>query len=635
MPPQPRQLNPFSYLPRRLQIVTGLTLFLIFCVLFLGSSTSDPLDPYVKSIPGGQRLHDSAENFLDHAEEAIHNYNPFGTPAHKPAPEQANSSVGETRWLSDWTWRNPFSSSTTFDEERAVLPPLQQRQAIYTYWNETGRRSDEKSRNAEKELLTIWRRAWWAQGFKPVVLGPGEAMNNPLYRTMQGLPLENAMNAELMRWLAWGNMGTGIFSNWLTLPMAAHDDATLAFLRRGEFPKLTRFKGLGDGLFVGSKDDVDRAIKQAISNPKVGNFTSMIEALHTETLVEDDKVSGLAFYSRATITKNYKLIGDKFGNKSTIADGMAMLPILINSHLHLTWQSSFPDGIAVLKPLPHHTSNLIEPAIDLARNLSQCPDTPIPTSCPPNNSKCKPCNPSYHMRLSTPPVFRNKTSAFQIATVPHPYTMSSLEKQRDHFNAKSIRRETKRDVWTLAATQEILGSGISSFSRLTPLKDAIASEAGISSSLWVSAERPFDGSSEKDLDELDWIFGFKLPRAPERTGQSETPVPGPERRPKKPSPEYGDAKPLTDVELEQEKALLMKARMAVDNGRRGSRGVKHAQKVREMVEAWSLADTEIWKFIRALNARRRIERIKWEEEEEEYLGKGTFGRWIDKISRDV
>ena len=54
-------------------------------------------------------------------------------------------------------------------------------------------------------------------------------------------------------------------------------------------------------------------------------------------------------------------------------------------------------------------------------------------------------------------------------------------------------------------------------------------------------------------------------------------------------------------------------------------------RVREAVEAWNLADTEAWKFVRAFGARKAMEKAKWEEEEQRYLEKGMVGRWVDKV----
>lgn len=635
------RLNPCTYLPRRLQIVGSLTAFVLLCIVLLGSSEPGDADPYLNQLPFGLQLQSGAHQVVDSLPRlpkelprvnTPHWLNPFRGPAHTPPPEQSNSSSGEARWYSDFKWRNPFSSSVTLDEERAVLPPLKERPPVYTYFDISAHKKDERSRSAEQELLQIWRRAWWAQGFRPVVLGKPEAMNNPLYRAVQGLELEPELDMEMMRWLAWGNMGTGILCNWLAVPMASRDDLLLSFLRRGEYPSLTRYDGLENGLFIGSKEDIERALKTAISSPAIKRVKSMAEAVPAGTIASDSEHSGIAFYSTTTIKQKYATIKQKLDNPASVGDGLAMLPALINSHLHMTWQENFRSGIAVLKPIPEHMTSLIEPAIDIARNLSQCPDTPIPTSCPPNRPRCQPCVSSHPMLISTPPLFRNTSTLFTIGTVPHPYTMTSLKHTRSELDTRFVRRETSRDPWILAATKEFLGTGLSSFNRLVYLKDAVASDFGASRSLWLTAERPpAIGSSEKDLEELDWIFGFKLPRTAMPSGKSETPVPGPERRPPPPKQEFGDGPVPTVQELAKEKDLLEKAKMFIQRAGRG-RGDAAFTRTRDMVEAWNLADTEAWKFVRAWNARRRLERRKWEDEEEAFLGKGVFDRWIDKIT---
>jgi hypothetical protein len=53
--------------------------------------------------------------------------------------------------------------------------------------------------------------------------------------------------------------------------------------------------------------------------------------------------------------------------------------------------------------------------------------------------------------------------------------------------------------------------------------------------------------------------------------------------------------------------------------------------VKAAVEAWNLADTEIWRFVRAFGARKAMERAKWAEEEERFLSEGVVGRWVDKV----
>ena len=637
--------NPCSYLPRRLQIVASLTSIVLFCIIFLGTSSSDQYDPYLNNVPYGPKLQSGAHVAVDAAHQVVdrlpklpNSLNPFGQPAHSPPPEQANSTSGDAKWFSDWKWQNPFSSSITLDEERSVLPPEKNRPPIYTYFDLSGHRKDEKSVKAERELLQIWRRAWWAKGFKPLVLGQAEARNNPLYRTLMGKELEKEMEFELQRWLAWSTMGSGILCNWLTLPMGGYDDALVTFLRRGEYPALTRYEGLENGLFVGPREEIDKAIKGALANEDIKKIKSFITAVPDKTFKVDKHSEGIAFYSTANIKAKYALLRDKFDAGAT-SEALSFLPQLINSHLHQTWQALYPSGIAVLKPIPQHTTSIIEPAIDIARNLSTCPSSPIPASCPPNKKTCRTCVASQEQAITTPPVFRNTSTLFTIATIPHPYTTQSLLHSRDDLNVKFVRRETNRDLWILAATKELLGTGLSSFARLTSFKDIVASDFSSSRTLWLTAETPFDVDDEKDMEALDWLFGFQLPRGETgalKSGKSETPVPGPERRPPPPKQEF-EGTPPSEKELKTEQLMLDKARTAIHRGSSVTASLQSKQKVvkrnKGVVEAWNLADTEAWKFVRAYNARKGVERERWEEEEEAFLGKGMFGRFVDKITR--
>lgn len=523
---------------------------------------------------------------------------------------------------------NPFSSAVTQDD-RSVLPPLKSRPPVYTYFDPAGRHVDETSKKVELELLEIWRRAWWAQGFKPVVLSRSEAMNNPYYPKVQKLDLDPEMELELRRWLAWGNMGSGILCNWLTVPMAHYDDPLLSFLRRGEYSSLTRYEDLESGLFVGTKDDVNKAIQEALDSRVLDTAKSMVQVAKDMFEVEQDH-DGIAFYSTKKIKEIYRPIAEKLEHEETRAVGLAMLPPLINGHLQMTWQNNFPQGIAVLKPIAQNTTWMIEPAIDIARNLSTCPASPIQASCPPNRPKCAPCVSTAPMIISTPPVFRNRSSLFTIGTVPHPYTLQSLIHSKEYMDVRYIRRHTKRDVWITAATKELLGTGISSFARLADLKDAVASDYGSARSLWLTSEDPIYLRTEKDMLEMDWIFGFKIPRRPLEDGKSETPVPGPERRPPPPKQEFDGPKP-TEKQLKLQKTIGENAKATIKKGEKRN-GQRSLVALRNAIEAWNMADTEAWKFVRAFNARRQVERQKWQKEEEAYLGKGLVDRWKDSFT---
>lgn len=204
--------------------------------------------------------------------------NPFRPKSHAP-PRKKEDSHEDSAWFSDWKWLStPFSSSFTLDESRALLPPLPDRPPIYCYYD-TAIERETKLADAESTLLLTWRRAWWAQGFRPVLLSSAEAMNNPRYEELQRLKVTSGAKADIMRWLAWENMGGGLLASYLVLPMGPRTDPLLSFLRRGEYPTLTRWEGLSDGLFAGAKEDISTAIKLVLSNPTLVNAETFLEAI--------------------------------------------------------------------------------------------------------------------------------------------------------------------------------------------------------------------------------------------------------------------------------------------------------------------------------------------------------------------
>ena len=600
--------------PRRFQTVFGLTLFFALAIILV--SKTAPVDvPSVAIVT--DHLPEAITNphipHIPHLPQAI---NPFRGAVHKP-PEQANSSIGETTWHIDWRWKNPFSSSVTLDENRAVLPPLKQRPTVYTYYEPKPKDSKAAS-NAEDQLLLQWRRAWWAQGFKPIVLGRQEALNNPLYKKIQQLKLDDTLELELSRWLAWGNMGTGVLANWLAYPMAPPDNALLSFLRRGQFPILTRFDGLGNGLFCGEKAAINDAINKAIEHKSLKEATGMSDKIFTDLFSVDSEHDGVAFYDMSVIEKKYQTVSKSLSG-SDHASGMLQLAELVNSHLHNTWQNSFPAGIAVVKPLAEHMTTLVDAALDIARNLTQCPWSPEPASCPPNRPRCKKCVSTQPLAITTPPTFQNKTKQFHIGVVPHPYTTTSLMSQKADIDARQVRRQgmQNRDIWLRELTKDLIGTGPSSQARIVSFKEAVAGDYGVAHGIWLNAEK-------ESTQDLDWVFGFDIWREGLDRHDSETPVPGPERRPPKPK----TAGPvLSEKELEDEKGRLRKAREVLKSK------AKDHMAVREAVEAWHMADAEVWKFARAFAARKVMERRKFEQEEQAFHGsehsKGHWGRWFD------
>lgn len=553
-------------------------------------------------------------------------YSPLRPSAHKP-PERKNSSSGESAWFSDWKWLNPFSSSITLDENRSVLPPLRNRVPIYTYYD-ANNRNVRYERDADAKLLLAWRRAWYAQGFRPVILGRGEAMNNQVYEAVQKVNMSPELQADLFRWLAWGNMGSGLLADWRCFPMARYDDGLLSYLRRGAIPThITRFERLDSCLFAGEEGKINDAIKDALKNVNEKS-KSMLDVVSADFFKVESNPSALAYYSPAAVSTHYPALAEKAASEPAAV--RTALVELINSHLHQTFQNVFPAGIAVLRPFPEYTAALVEPSLLLAKALVQCSNTPLPSSCPPNRPRCHPCGSGKKMHITQPSIYRNTSQLFTIGTLPHPYTLISLQQGSDDVTTRYIRRETARDPWLTKVTEELVRPEFGGSSRAVVFKDTVAGDAAIGSSLWMTVEslsaNPGDTLPSTLLDEFEWQFGFKVPRDGPGVTKKEI-----DTKSKPPA-----STPIKEG-VEKEYDLIAKARDVLKSKESSRIGVK------DVAEAWNLADTEVWRFVRAyrfvlhplvktvlqglllivgtmVRARSVVERKKWEEEEKNFVG---------------
>ena len=516
----------------------------------------------------------------------------FRPPSHEQPEEQNNSTHGESKWYSTLEWLNPFSSAITLDESRSVLPPLRERRPIYTYYNtkfnpnKANGKDLKDLQNADAELLLAWRRAWYAQGFRPVVLTPGDAMKNPNYEIVQRLKLAPKVENEVFGWLAWGHMGTGMLADFHCFPMARYDDPMLSYLRRGSMPEvITRFENIKNALYSAEKSRIAEAVEAAVK--KLEDKTPSFVDLIAPELFKVEQPHALAFYKSAAITSHYASVHEKMGQNP--AAGQLALVQLINSHLHNTFQNSFPAGLAVLKPFPQHTTALVEPALRLAKALIQCPESPIPESCPPNLPDCRSCHSAKQpMRISQPPTYKNTTFLFTIGTLPHPYTLVSLQKKSDVITTPQIRRETERDAWLSEVTKEDLGPELGASYRGVVFKQVVAGEDAVGTSLWMTVESlPAEAGQtlpSELLDEFEWQFGFKIPRGgkidPATENDQHTAKSAQDRTPS----EQG-------VGIEYE--LIQKARDTIKDKDTNRINIK------DVVEAWNLADTEVWRFVKA------------------------------------
>ncbi|KFY46363.1 hypothetical protein V495_02533, partial [Pseudogymnoascus sp. VKM F-4514 (FW-929)] len=385
--------------------------------------------------------------------------------------------------------------------------------------------------------------------------------------------------------------------------MGAFEDPVISYLRGGEFASLTRFDKLSNGLYVGSKADVAAALKAALADPDISKAKEISDVVPKGTFKVDESPKSIAYYAMDVVKAKYPKIAEEL--PVSTSKGMRLLNRLINAHLHNNWRTLFSDGIAVIKPIRTHMTAIVEPAVQLAEYLAQCPPSPIMSSCPPNNKNCKPCVASTPMRIHTPPHFRNNSKVYTIGVVPHPWTTTSSDAFTKAIDVPFIRRRSTRDHWLIQATKQILGTGVSTSPRLVKFKEAVASPYGAAHSVWFTAEKDYP-------DDIDWHFGFVVPRSGANDGKSQTPVPGPERRPADPARDPLDGVMPSKKELAKERELLEYAKMFGTT--------PEQQRLIRAVEAWNLGDAEAWRFARAFMARRTMERRRWEEEERRVTG---------------
>ncbi|RGP72710.1 hypothetical protein FLONG3_6718 [Fusarium longipes] len=644
------------FVPRRL-----IYLFLVLVALVYTLSTV--LFPTIAPVAAPEdaarrgasnKIKSSVSDLRDSLAKGVSELNPFKGPAHAP-PVRAQDSFQGTSWWADWKWLSvPLSSSLTLDGDRALLPPLHDRPFIYCYYDATIKKTREE-KDAESKLLLTWRRAWWSQGFQPTILGPSEAMTNPKYQELQRLEVQSELKTDIMRWLAWESMGTGFLVDHTLFPVTHTEDPLLVFLRRGEYPSLTRWKGLGGALIVGSKEDITNTIRKLMDSTTLKTAKNVIEGSSKTEFTIDKAQTSLVNYSPGVIEKQYSKVHDSLTSKR--ARGLGVLDRLINAHLHAAWQSGFPGGIVVLKPFPKHTTEMIAPALKLANSLALCPDNPIPSSCLPGVSGCNHCTVgTVTMKVTTPEQYQNLSDTFAIGTVPHPWTLATLISGKERVDVSWIREESPRDLWLNTITEGLLGSRVSSNSRIMSFKHAVADEYASTHALWLTAEADVP-------TDLAWQFGFSIPKAlgetsmagnrkseenQKREKEKNDKLAKLERadesyidtRPEKPQPRPHDRpqdKDLTPKERQiREKALLEHAKKVV-----AFKKSTVETRLRASLEACNLADTEAWKFTRAFLARRSRERIEWEKHEAKYTGgsgsekgRSAWNRWTDSKQRE-
>lgn len=578
--------KPISRLaPRRIPVI--LVLSAILAIFLLGSLSST-----APALPSFSESESKLQEPLSHTNDEPPEH--FIAPSHQPLPlhlQQKTTNHNGLSWLEhERSLSTSFSSSITLDAERILLPPLKSRQPIFCYYD-TDKKTTKDERYAENELLLTWRRAWWAQGFRPVVLNASNAMSSSFYDQVQKMSLPSELRGDLMRWLAWDAMGGGILSDFTVFPIVPRQDSLLPFLSTGVFPSLMKWTDFDSAFIVGQEAEVHSALQSILQIEHVQETTSVTAALSDAAVVVNTTSRPLAYYSPDIIETKYAKVIKKDDGAGTLHN----LNKLINYHLLIIWQNSFPEGIEVMKPHPKHATAMVANAWKLAQSLASCPESPMLSSCPPNIPKCSPCVASPMAVTALPRLrFRNSPDVFTIGAVPHPWSFALVNNLRESINVTWI-LDSPRDTWLSAVTQAYLGSGVTSTRRVVHFKELVAGEVDSAHFLWLLAD-------DKIPSDLEWHFGFTIPEKGMDDGKSRSPVPA--IRLLKDEEEPDRAK-----QVAHEQALLDRAKQVVMM----SKSFINGTEMRTSLEAWNMADTEAWRFTRAFNARRSLEREEWEK----------------------
>jgi hypothetical protein len=200
------------------------------------------------------------------------------------------------------------------------------------------------------------------------------------------------------------------------------------------------------------------------------------------------------------------------------------------------------------------------------------------------------------MRISQPATYKNTTFLFTIGTLPHPYTLISLQKSSEEITTRHIRRATDRDPWLFEVTRDQLGDELGGSSRGSVFKQVVAGEQAIGSSLWMTVEslpgEAGTGLPSELLDEFEWQLGFQIPRGDKADPKVEGGK-GNQDKPQYANKESFQFANPSEPGMPREYELIQKAREVIKSGESSRIGIK------DVSEAWNLADSEVWRFVKA------------------------------------
>ncbi|KAK9352136.1 hypothetical protein V1523DRAFT_414803 [Lipomyces doorenjongii] len=532
-------------------------------------------------------------------------------------PSKSSVATAATNnYIPSLAWETPFSFSvSSAGSDVAVLPQLHDRCPVYTFYDRDLAAAAGRNTTIEERLIAVWRQAFWALGFKPTVLDLSHSKRSRLYNSINELNLEGESKIDVMRFLAWSANPTGILTTNRVVPMTTWPtENTWRFWRSCQFGLLTTYKDVGSGFIVGSQQAVDEYVARTFAHASRGKIVSAAQSLfHIEP-----KTDFLAQYSPDFVLKNYEGLPEE------------KLPDLINAHLHSTFLSRFSEGgISILDPFPESAHAIAFPSLATATALATCPLVEFEAYCPSNIPNCYKCSQSLRKDfIKTVPAIPDSPSTFVMITIPHAMTYLALSHSTSGLTADVVRRETARDMFVRKVTSEIIKEDLGAPYRALELKKMAVASSEVLDAKYISVfESQFAFENCLVSDYFRWAVGFNFgPRAAENgeeklssENQGTFDSVAHEIGMCLPAPAYielqKEAERMLDRKVnkgdESSTPLSVSATITAIRDRILSKDFDWKQEL-EMIEAWNMADSELWRFVKALNERAAQEEKIWE-----------------------
>ncbi|CAN6606487.1 hypothetical protein TRVA0_003S01552 [Trichomonascus vanleenenianus] len=495
------------------------------------------------------------------------------------------------------TWRKPFMFFTDQSISGgfgAPLPPINNRCPVYTYFEPT----EQGAVEGESQVLEAWKKAWWAYGFKPVVLNATDCKKSPRYEQFMS---DNKISEDFKymhkKWFAWLGNDAGIYADRRVVPLPTTSEARvwLKNLRDCKFDRPTKYEGMDLDFIHGDITKIQRLLNSLMAGEAESSvYGSFEDAFRT------DEQPALAHYTNHNLNI---LFSGRMSDRLSLYDAPSKVASIMNVHAHHEFLRRYPKGVAVVDPFvdfydddvtvaaarqhpPERVFSL--PAKHKAEHLMKCPSASdvVSASCPPLPAVLEfaqslkendgitdfaspgiapglcgnPCadgqSVKYHSVSSLP---LPGSGMYTIIGVPHPLTALAILDRKKEPTTLDARKRLTRDVWLRQfADNYVPLESTSNAHRLFMGKDAIISRPTESNTTWFI----WESETPERQQMIDWDLGFS-------TGT-----------------EKWSTQEVKSANLRE---ILGHSRNRVLSPDRNDQ--------LRAIEAWNMADTELWRFL--------------------------------------